>query len=226
MKHPEIDEESVVEHYVAGKLSPGQVAQFEEHYLDCAECIRAVEDAERLHRGLTRVAAEDVAARQVAWVTAWHALRGRSGMALAAGLLTIALLPAGLLWQRAGRLGLDLDTARRALADERRPRVNTPILALVPTRAGAQPLQQISLRTEPEWIVLTVELGTEARPHYEATLIMNDDAMVWESAGLEPSYGGTLSVSLHSSLLPPGNYLLRLTSEGQELEFPLRVVLL
>lgn len=224
MNHPEIDDKAVVDLYVAGKLTAAEVGQFEEHYLSCSACIRAVEDAERLQRGLSLVAAEDIVARQAILSVAWRALRSRSSAALATALLVVALVPAGFLWQRAGRLGTDLDAARRALADERRPRINTPILALVPTRAGEQPLQQISLLAEPEWIVLAIELGDTARPRYEARLTATDGTMIWESPDLEPSFDGILTVSLHSSLLPPGEYRLNLVGEEQRLTFPLRVV--
>ena len=226
MKHPEIDERSVVDRYVAGKLPPAEVASFEEHYLDCPSCIQAVEDAERLQRGLGAVAAEDLSARAVSWAAAWRALRSGPGRAWVAALLLVSVLPAALLWQRAGRLDQDLDLLRQELVDERSPRINTPILALVPTRAGEQPRQQISLSAEPEWIVLAVELGASARSQYAATLEAADGAVVWESSGLEPSFRGTLSVSLHSSLLPHGDYVLRLDSQGQELKFPLRVATL
>ena len=50
MNHSDIEEHHVVERYVAGKLAPREVARFEEHYLDCAACCDAVEDATRLHR--------------------------------------------------------------------------------------------------------------------------------------------------------------------------------
>lgn len=224
MKHPEIDDQAVVDHYVAGKLSATEAAQFEEHYLGCPACIRAIEDAERLQRGLGVVAAEDLATRQSLLAAAWQAARSKSGALLAAALLAVALLPAGLVWQRAGRLGTDLDEARRALADERRPRINTPVLALVATRAGQQPLQQISLLAEPEWIVLAIELGETARPRYEARLSAADGTTLWASKGLEPSFRGDLTMSLHSSLLPPEEYVLHLTADDHALDFPLRVV--
>ncbi|MEM7586511.1 MAG: zf-HC2 domain-containing protein [Acidobacteriota bacterium] len=226
MKHPEIDDQAVAENYVAGKLTPAEVAEFEEHYLNCPACIQAVEDAERLQRGLARAAAEDIATQQTILATVWRALRTGPGVALLLGLLVVGLLPAGLAWQRANDLGVDLETARQELADERRPRVNTPILSLAPTRAGEQPLQQISLLAEPEWIVLAIELGDTARPRYAAELIRIEGPQIWQSQDLEPSYRGTLTLSLHSSLLPPGNYLLSLEGDGQELSFPLRVVTL
>ncbi len=227
MTHTEIDRHDVVERYVAGKLSADDEARFEEHYLDCPACTQAIEDAERLRRGLAMVAAQDLVVRRSIFTAAARVLRTGRGAMLAAALLVVLLLPAGLAWQRAGRLDAELAAARRELADERRPRINTPILTLGLTRVDEPPMQQISIAPEPEWIVLAVELGDAARPRYRAVLTAAaGDAVIWESAGLEPSYRGTVTLSLHSSLLPPGEYVLDLIGEEQRLRFPLRVVAL
>lgn len=223
MEHAEIERDDVVERYVTGKLTPEDEERFEEHYVDCLECIRAVEDAERLHRGLTLMAAEDLAARRTVLAAAAALLRSRPGALLAGLVLVIALLPAGLAWRQAGRLGDELDAARRELADEHRPRVNTPVLALEPVRAGEPSVQEISLAPEPEWIVLLVELGDDAEASYRATLTRADGTSVWEASGLLPSYLGAVSLSLHSSSIPPGEYELRLEGATGRHAFPLRV---
>ena len=229
MMHPEIDEHEIVEHYVAGKLTADDEARFEEHYLDCPSCIRAIEDAERLRRGLKLAAAQDLVARQTILATALRVLRSGPGALLATALLLVVLLPAGLAWRRAGHLSAELDAARTELADELRPRINTPILALVPTRAGKQPRQRVSLAAEPEWIVIAVELDDPVEPLYEAVLTRvgdteADETVVWKSSGLEPSYLGTVTLSFHSSLLTPGEYVLSLVGEERSLRFPLQVV--
>jgi hypothetical protein len=237
MNHTEIDQHQVVEHYVAGKLSADDETRFEEHYLTCPACIRAIEDTERLQRGLTAVAAEEVA-RRTLFAAVAGALRSRGGAFLATALVAVALLPGVLAWQRAATLDSQLDAtrqelvaARQDLADERQPRINTPILTLALTRAGEQPLQRISLAPQPEWIVLAVELGDDVEESYTATLTAPGGttltapggAVVWESAGLRPSYRATLTLSLHSSLLPPGDYVLSVTGQ-RAWRFPLRVV--
>ncbi len=223
MKHPEIEQHDVVERYVAGKLTSDEEARFEEHYLDCPACIGAVEDAERLRRGLELVAAQELAARRTALAAAAALLRSRPGALVASLVLVLALLPAGLAWRQAGRLDNELDATRRELEDERRPRINTPILTLAPFRAGEPPVQQISLAPEPEWIVLAIELSDSAEASYRAALSQADGTLVWEASGLVPSYLGTLSLSLHSSSLPPGEYVLRINGESDRHAFPLRV---
>jgi len=223
MDHSEIERDDVVERYVAGKLTPDEEARFEEHYLDCPACIRAVEDAERLRRGLELVAAQELAARRTVLAAATALLRSRPGALLTGLVLVLALLPASLAWRQAGRLGDELDAARNELADERRPRINTPVLTLEPFRAGEPPVQRISLTDEPEWIVVLVELGDAAEASYRATLVRSDGTSVWEADGLEPSYLGAVSLSLHSSSLPPGEHVLRLEGASDRHAFPLRV---
>ena len=48
VNHQIIDAENVAERYVTGRLSPGEAARFEEHYLDCPACCTRVEAAERM----------------------------------------------------------------------------------------------------------------------------------------------------------------------------------
>lgn len=228
MDHRTIEEENVVERYVAGKLEPEDAACFEEHYLDCAACIDAVEDAERLHRGLGRIAAEAtvgaLATRRIA-LLAWS--RSRWGPFAMAALVVLALLPAGWQYRRSSLLS-------RQLEEERRPQVNTPVVSLVPFRdsgLGEAAVQQLSLAPEPEWIVLSIEPGGAELPLYRATLFDSEEVVVWEVEGLEPNYLGALSVAVHSSWLVPGDYVLALEGlpEGREptvplvQRFPLRV---
>ena len=227
MDHTTIEEENVVERYVAGKLEPEDVARFEEHYLDCAACIDAVEDAERLHRGLGRIAAQEtveaLAARRIA-LLAWS--RSRWAPLAMAALVVLALLPAGWQYRRSSVLS-------RQLEEERRPQVNTPVVSLVPFRDsgfGESPVQELSLAAEPEWIVLSLEPGGPGFPLYRATLLDAGGEVVWEVEGLEPNDLGALSVAVHSSWLAPGEYDLALEglAEGGAtsvpmVRFPLRV---
>ncbi len=115
MDHQTIDAENIAERYVTGRLPPEQAADFEEHYLDCPACCARVEAAERLERGLRRLA-EDAAAgapprvvRPARWTPS-----PRWGLA-AAAVLAVALLPAGLGFREVQRLRGDLAATRDAL---------------------------------------------------------------------------------------------------------------
>jgi|SRR6185436_1341537 len=116
MDHPTIDADSTAERYVTGRLTPEEAVRFEEHYLDCPSCCARVEAAERLQRGLRRLA-------EAAAVSAPGGLRSSSswsrspwmGLA-AAAMLAVALLPAWLQHREVRRLRSDLGATREALA--------------------------------------------------------------------------------------------------------------
>lgn len=238
MDHQIIEDENVAERYVAGKLAADEEALFEEHYLDCQECITRVEDAERLHRGLQRVAAEETAAvaRRLGVLGVLGGLaalvrsrRGALGLTL---LLALVALPAALgLWQ-AGRLRHELAAAHQALQTARQPQVVAAIFTLSPFRASGfepGPVQPIPLPAEPGWIVLSLDTGGAAYPSYRATLLAAADRVVWRGSDLKLDASGTLNLSLYSTFLSPGDYLLRLEglpASGEPVpvaRFPLRV---
>ena len=104
MDHRAIDAEDIAERYVAGRLPPEEAARFEEHYLDCPSCIARVETAERLKRGLRRLAEE--AAVRAPGDSRWS--RSPRLALAAAALLAVALLPAWLELREVQRLRSDL----------------------------------------------------------------------------------------------------------------------
>lgn len=236
MDHPDIDEHNVAERYVAGRLSEEEAALFEEHYLDCQACIDRVEDAERLQRGLRRVAEQEtVKAVQlgiVARLAAWSRSR-QAGLVLPL-LLLIAVLPAGLQYRQLRQVRQDLDQAKSELAAAFRPQANTEIFLLSPFRGGGPldpgPVNQISLSAEPEWIVLSLEPSDE-HPAYRATLIRDEQTEVWQASDLVLDPQGTVVVSFHSTFLSPDEYQLRLEglpADGEPVpagRFPLRVII-
>lgn len=59
MEHPTIDQEQVLDHYLADQLEPEDEAAFEEHLFACADCLRQVQAGEELRRGLAEVAASE-----------------------------------------------------------------------------------------------------------------------------------------------------------------------
>lgn len=115
MDHQAIDTGNIVERYVTGRLPPEEATRFEEHYLDCPSCCARVEAAERLQRGLRRLAEEAAVgvpgdSRTMSWSRS-----PRLALA-AAALLAVALVPAWLELGEIRRLRSDLDATRDALA--------------------------------------------------------------------------------------------------------------
>lgn len=92
MDHDDIEFASLIEQYATGRLAEDATLAFEEHLLDCPECIERVEAAERLQRGLASVVAEDATTLGVL-STAGMLARRRRRMAWAA---TLVILVAGM----------------------------------------------------------------------------------------------------------------------------------
>jgi len=118
MDHQTIDETHVVERYLLGQLSPQEAETFEDHYVDCAECLDRLELSRRLRQGLLQVATEDAVQAVVVQrlgLLARLSRLGRSrhlGLALAAAAVLL-LLPAGLLLREVHRLDGELIEARK-----------------------------------------------------------------------------------------------------------------
>ena len=94
MDHDYIDEHGLVALYVAGKLSAEQRAGFEEHFVDCRQCLEQIEVTGELREGLRQVAKEDAAGPGVA----------RAGVARLgdAPQVDLALLAGTGSWRRSG----------------------------------------------------------------------------------------------------------------------------
>jgi hypothetical protein len=238
MDHQSIDAGNIAEHYVTGRLPAEEAAHFEEHYLDCPSCCVRVETAERLQRGLRRLAEE-------AAVRAPGALWSRSPrLALAAAaLIAVALLPAWLELREAQRLRSDLARTKvetgsadrlkgelqqtrrdlaaevekraaltREMAADRQPQANLPIVPLTPVRGGGGPVRTLKLPEKPGWVALWVEPGDAGFPAYRATLSKEKGAAVFQASHLALNDLGALLITMHSTSLAPGAY--RLDLEG------------
>jgi hypothetical protein len=78
MEHSYIEEHNVADRYLSGKLSPEEQMRFEEHFVDCTQCLDRLEPTDDLRAGLKTIAAEE----------ALHARAGlQIGVAGVAGLL-------------------------------------------------------------------------------------------------------------------------------------------
>lgn len=121
MDHQAIDAGNIPERYVTGRLEPEEAAVFEEHYLDCPSCCARVEAAERLQRGLRRLA--EAAAVRAPGDS--HPSRLPRLALAAAALIAVALLPAWLQLGEVRRLRSDLDATREALARTRAEKGST-----------------------------------------------------------------------------------------------------
>ena len=203
MEHSYIEEHRVVDRYLLAQLPAEEAERFEEHYLHCRECLDQLQVAEKLQRGFRRVAAEEtakVAAVQRLGVLAWLARAARTrGAGLAVvGLLAVAILPAGLMMRQVSRAY--------------QPQINTTVFAMSPERsasAGEEPSHVIRLSSDPEWLVLSLELDTPEHERYRVTLLREGETEVWQGDDLVPDHLDSLGLSLHSNWLRGGDHVAR-----------------
>ncbi len=98
------------------------------------------------------------------------------------------------------------------LAAARSPQANVPILFLSAERGSGPPAEGptylLRLPESPGWIVLALEIEPPHQPSYRAALRDPRGKEIWRGAGLRPSELETLSLSLPTSLLAPGDYAL------------------
>jgi hypothetical protein len=92
MDHTYIEERGLIELYHRGQIPPEEEAEFEEHFVACAECQERLATARGFQRGLKTVVAEDaVRAVARAGLAAW--LLRRRGLAAALLVVLAAALP-------------------------------------------------------------------------------------------------------------------------------------
>jgi Putative zinc-finger len=161
MNHQAIDAGNIAERYVTGRLSPEEAASFEEHYLDCPSCCARVEAAERLQRGLRRLAEEAaVGAPGDSRSTFWS--RSPRLALAAAALIAVALVPAWLELGEIRRLRSDLDATREALA--RRPAENGSAERLTAVEGELQRTRRDLAAEAAKREALTREISTDRQP--------------------------------------------------------------
>jgi hypothetical protein len=217
MEHPRIDEERILDRYLAGRLDPQEEALFEEHLFECGECLEGAQAGEQLRRGLQQVAAEDAVPMPVApGALAW--LRGRSPTHLAS-LLVLALwivgMPVLVLRQQAELGRLEGENARlisegaetpsaggRALVE---PLANLAVVSLGVSRDAGDAVE-IRPNPESDALLLSLELPVVEAAEYRVFIHDTAGETLWSSGELVPTLYDTLLVALPPSFLPPGEY--------------------
>jgi hypothetical protein len=125
MDHQYIEGHNIPDRYLQGTLSATERARFEEHFVDCPECLDRLEMTEDFRGALRTVAAERAATSLVyprpglrTWL--WGTAGGRNAALLAAAVLVLAALPSVLLFIWAGQSRRQVDEARLSVADWQR----------------------------------------------------------------------------------------------------------
>jgi hypothetical protein len=115
MEHSYIEKHDIVGRYLSGRLSDEELIRFEEHFLNCQQCVDQVETTEDIRCGLRTAAAEEawlskvhIHAGFLAWIVRLR--RARRAIFLAIAVLLIAPI-AWLAWM--------WNSARRELIEAR-----------------------------------------------------------------------------------------------------------
>src|SRR5215813_7466049 len=98
MNHGHIDHYGLAGRYLTGKLTPAESDEFEEHFVDCAECLSLLQTADEFRNGL-RFGAAWAASHGSPVVLMKRAGKAQLGRwALVAAACLLLALAAGLIW--------------------------------------------------------------------------------------------------------------------------------
>src|SRR6185436_87197 len=124
MTHLSIEENNIAERYLTGKLSAEEEAGFEEHFIDCEECLDRLKTTNRFRRALRTAVAQDAGYAMANAVArtgrlAKVASLSKTRRAALAGIaiLLIAGLPSILYVMEIRRVHAELDRLRRESTD-------------------------------------------------------------------------------------------------------------
>ena len=99
------------------------------------------------------------------------------------------------------------------LARERQPQLQVPVFALIATRGEEK--ETLRLPPVPQWIIVSLERESPPRfDRYRVTLLSPDGKQLWQGEP-QPTSREQLALGLHSSLLPPGAYVVQLDGIGR-----------
>jgi Putative zinc-finger len=226
MEHSFIEQTDIIDRYVRGTMPPAERFEFEEHFLDCQECLEQLEIARSLREGMKVCAAQPSArAATQSRVSSWFSWRPVAAGAMA--VLLLSAIPSVVLY-RSLNGALDRET-RRADQLANAPLLPPAVYTLSPTR-GAQAAHAISIPESPRWILLALELDTSQYHDYRAILQDGAGQPAWTSGSLKADAPDAIGVAFPSRILHPGDFVL--VVEGRRADggyesvtgFPLRAV--
>lgn len=197
--------QSLIEPYVAGRLSEAEAQAFEEYCLAHPEFAKQVEYEQRLKAGIVQVARGSTAE----FVRSNHPLRW--SLAAAAGLL-LAIVSIFYLWNHP--LAVTTRPVMAAVNTDAQRNGSSLRLALVRGTESAPTLQEGIVRIE---IVGLFDLGF----HYSVALERlerNNNQTVATLYSQHPTSPVTLEVMVDSGQLEPGTYSLGIRKQGSDEE--------
>ncbi len=125
VNHRYIEESNIVDLYLLGKLPSEEKARFEEHFIDCQECLGRLETTRDFVRALKSAAAEDIARSSAYFrvgLLAWLIRRRRWQQAalILTTLLVLVALPTAFFLTKMRRMREELHQAKKSSSDWQR----------------------------------------------------------------------------------------------------------
>ncbi|MGB6942986.1 MAG: zf-HC2 domain-containing protein [Bryobacteraceae bacterium] len=195
MDHSRIEEQNLIDRYVRGTLPAAERAEFEEHFVECAECQEQIQIAKSLRLAVRESVAEHPPQRERQWP-------GWRWMAIAACAALVIAVAAGSVFLA------ERDQVRTQLASARSGVENAPVVfGLSLSRDSAEP-RDIVIPSQPRWIVFLAEIDTTRYARYRASVIGSQNEEIWKQDGIQPNSPDSISVAIPSSVLHPGAYTL------------------
>ncbi|MGI9289097.1 MAG: hypothetical protein ACR2P1_27240 [Pseudomonadales bacterium] len=214
-----VEQNQIIDRYLLGKLSEEQADEFEVLCLHDQSVLDQLELSEKMLAGFHRADEQNLLQEIHPQSVKQNASQDESlqGTGRAA---SPRVFPA---WNYATAASLFLGicllstitvfSQRDVPSSAYEPQINTSIFELTRTRsASAKPDYVVSISPEPEWMVLSMDMGLDEvlYDRYRTTLLDQSKAVVWQSDGLERNHMDFLTLSLNSAKLSEGNYMVRI----------------
>jgi type II secretory pathway pseudopilin PulG len=233
MDHREIEERNIPDLYLMNKLSSEARLRFEEHFISCPECLSRLEMTEDLRAALK----SELIARPLNTVQLERRSPFRTytfALIAAAILIPIGLLAALAFrtWSEQQRQSVELRNrlaeAAASLEQERNKSAQlnaqiatlaqqqgtVPVFPLVITRGGPDtPGSAVNSIALPQtgWVIFLLELPDVPRIEvYKAVVRDSKGMLVSDISGMKSTSRDSLAISVLSSLLMPGDYVIAL----------------
>jgi hypothetical protein len=236
LDHQQIEDRQTVSLYLMGRLPAEERELFEEHMVECSQCLYELELAEGLRNGM-RQAVPDWKSNSPLQAQGLFARLARLGVTQQAAVLIFAVLlviaiPAAFIFHSAS-LRARLEAQEKEIVDLRNrygaeiqarndlqmqsvqrqsSQFAAPLYSLPLTRGSeAESTTRIAISpSSPTLIVLSLEMVPAPEfKSYGVQLMDQEGTVVWSVEKIDPPTG-SLAVALRGSLLRPGRYRLKL----------------
>jgi hypothetical protein len=234
MDHPFVEQHDVVTRYLRRSLPPGETQDFEAHFIDCPECLDALERERDLRDAMKRVL--PVTASRPRHLAGWLAAAAVFALAVAGGAAYLQMRRA--LADSSSRV----QVLEQQVADAHARAEAPPAVAIFEltdtdvTRSagGASDTTVVAVPASASLVVLSLQVqNADAYRQFGAELFAGaptrDEGSVWKADPLFQSSPSSVGIAVPSAVLRPGVYHVTLKGvmpDGRSLEvgrFPFRI---